>query len=62
MIKSEVDIIKMAVDDVKCGRTWSRDEVAARLKSSVGRVMAAAPLLMSDQYKFNGEEINGPRK
>lgn len=36
--------------------------MAVRLKSAVGRVMAASPLLMSDQYKFNGDEINGQRK
>lgn len=36
--------------------------MAARLKSAVGRVMAAAPLLMSDRYKFDGDEINGQRK
>lgn len=40
----------------------SRDEVIARLTAAQAKVIAAAPLLMSDEFKFNGYEINGPRK
>lgn len=40
----------------------SRDEVMARLTSAQAKVIAAAPRLLSDEFKFNGDEINWPRK
>ena len=40
----------------------SRDEVMARLTAAQAKVLAAAPVLMSDKYKFHGDEIHGPRR
>ena len=40
----------------------SRDEVMARLTAAQATVLAAAPVLMSDKYKFDGDEIHGPRR
>ena len=36
--------------------------MAYRLKSAANKVLADAPFLMRDEFAFNGEEINGPRK
>lgn len=40
----------------------SRDEVMARLIDAQAKVIAAAPRLLSDEFKFIGHEIHGPRK
>ena len=40
----------------------SRDEVMARLMDAQAKVLAAAPVLMSDKYKFDGDEIHGKRR
>ena len=40
----------------------SRDEVMARLTAAQAKVLAAAPELMSDKYKFDGDEIHGKRR
>ena len=40
----------------------SRDEVMARLTAAQAKVLAAAPVLMSDKYKFHGDEIHRPRR
>ena len=40
----------------------SRDEVMARLTAAQAKVLAAAPVLLSDKYKFDGDEIHGPRR
>ena len=36
--------------------------MAYRLKVTFDRIMTAAPVLMRDEHKFNGDEINGQRK
>lgn len=40
----------------------SREQVMARLMAAQKLVIAAAPILMSDEYKFKGDEIMGPRR
>ena len=40
----------------------SRDEVMARLMAAQAKVLSAAPVLMSDKFKFDGDEIHGPRR
>ena len=40
----------------------SRDQVMERLMAAQAKVLAAAPVLMSDKFKFDGDEINGPRR
>ena len=40
----------------------SRDEVMARLMAAQAKVLAAAPVLMSDKFKFDGDEIHGKRR
>ena len=40
----------------------SRDEVMARLTAAQAKVLAAAPVLMSDKYKFDGDEIHWSRR
>ena len=40
----------------------SRDEVMARLMAAQAKVLSAAPALMSDKFKFDGDEILGKRR
>ena len=40
----------------------SRDEVMERLMDAQAKVLAAAPVLMSDKFKFYGDEIHGKRR
>ena len=40
----------------------SRDQVMARLMAAQAKVLASAPALMSDKFKFDGDEIHGPRR
>ncbi len=40
----------------------SDDNAATRLSNAVELVKAAAPHLLSDKYKFNGDEVMGERK
>ena len=40
----------------------SREQVMARLLDAQKLVIASAPELMSDKYKFDGEEILGERR
>ena len=40
----------------------SRDQVMERLMAAQEKVLAAAPALMSDKFKFDGDEIHGPRR
>ena len=40
----------------------SRDQVMARLMAAQEKVLAAAPVLMSELFKFDGDEIHGPRR
>ena len=40
----------------------SREQVMDRLMEAQRKAIAASKELMSDEYKFNGEEINGPRR
>ena len=40
----------------------SRDQVMERLMAAQAKVLAAAPALMSDKFKFDGDEIHGPRR
>ena len=42
--------------------TMSRDQVMARLMAAQARALAAAPALMTDKFKFNGDEIHGKRR
>lgn len=37
----------------------SREQVMSRLLDAQMGVLAAAPMLMSDEYKFHGDEILG---
>ena len=40
----------------------SRDEVMARLMAAQEKALAAAHVLMSDRFKFDGNEILGKRR
>ena len=40
----------------------SREQVMERLMSAQEKVLAADPVLMSDKYKFDGDEIHGKRR
>ena len=40
----------------------SRDQVMERLMAAQAKVLAAAPVLMSGRFKFDGDEIHGPRR
>lgn len=40
----------------------SRDQVMARLMAAQAKVLAAAPALISDEFKFDGDEVHGPRR
>ena len=40
----------------------SREQVMARLKAAQAKVLAASPVLMSDKFKFDGDEIHGKRR
>ena len=40
----------------------SRGQVMERLMAAQAKVLAAAPVLMSDKFKFDGDEIHGPRR
>ena len=40
----------------------SRDQVMERLMAAQAKVLAAAPVLMSERFKFDGDEIHGPRR
>ena len=40
----------------------SREQVMGRLMEAQAKVLAAAPALMSDEFKFDGDEIHGPRR
>ena len=59
-------IINMANTRDNIGLTFqpgmSSDEVMARLTAAQAKVLAVAPVLMSDKYKFDGDEIHGKRR
>ena len=63
---SDKEIIKRAETSDEIGLTFSgrmsREQVMARLMAAQKLVIAAAPILLSDEYKFDGDEIMGPRK
>ena len=40
----------------------SREQVMARLMAAQAKVLSAAPVLMSDKFKFDGDEILGERR
>ena len=40
----------------------SREQVMARLLAAQRVAIAAAPTLLSDEFKFKGDEIMGPRR
>ena len=40
----------------------SREQVMQRLMSAQAKVLAAAPVLMSDKFKFDGDEILGKQR
>ena len=40
----------------------SREQVMARLMAAQAKVLSAAPVLMSDKFKFDGDEIHGKRR
>ena len=62
---SDSEIIRRA-DSLEIGLSFngmmSRDQVMARLMAAQAKVLSAAPVLMSDKYKFDGDEIHGKRR
>ena len=62
---SDSEIIRRA-DSIEIGLSFegkmSRDQVMARLMAAQATVLAAAPVLMSDKFKFDGDEIHGKRR
>ena len=62
---SDSEIIKRA-SDLEIGLSFegkmSRDQVMARLMAAQAKVLAASPVLMSDKFKFDGDEIHGKRR
>ena len=62
---SDSEIIKRA-SNLEIGVSFegkmSRDQVMARLIAAQAKVLAAATELMSDKFKFDGDEIHGRRK
>ena len=40
----------------------SREQVMERMMSAKAKALAAAPALMSDEFKFHGDEILGKRR
>lgn len=40
----------------------SREQVMGRLMAAQAKVLAAAPVLMSDEFKFDGDETHGKRR
>ena len=40
----------------------SREQVMGRLMAAQAKVLAAAPVLMSDKFKFDGDEVHDPRR
>lgn len=62
---SDSEIIRRA-DRLEIGLSFdgrmSRDQVMARLMEAQAKVLAAAPALMSDKFKFDGDEIHGKRR
>ena len=62
---SDSEIIRRA-DSLEIGLSFdgrmSRDQVMARLLEAQAKVLDAAPVLMSDKFKFDGDEIHGKRR
>lgn len=62
---SDSEIIRRA-DSLEIGLSFngmmSRDQVMARLMAAQANVLSAAPVLMSDKFKFDGDEIHGKRR
>ena len=62
---SNKDMLDRA-EDIEIGLSFSgkmsREQVMARLLYAQNRVLAAAPVLVSDECKFHGDEIHGKRK
>ena len=62
---SDSEIIKRA-SNLEIGLSFdgrmSQDQVMARLMAAQAKVLAAAPELMSDKFKFDGDEIHGKRR
>ena len=62
---SDSEIIRRA-DSLEIGLSFngmmSRDQVMARLMAAQAKVLSAAPVLMSDEFKFDGDEIHGKRR
>jgi len=62
---SDSEIIRRA-DSLEIGLSFngmmSRDQVMARLMAAQAKVLSAAPVLMSDKFKFDGDEIHGKRR
>ena len=58
---SDSEIIRRA-DSLEIGLSFngmmSRDQVMARLMAAQAKVLSAAPVLMSDKFKFDGDEIH----
>ena len=40
----------------------SREQVMERLMAAQAKVLEEAPVLIPDEFKFNGDEIHGPRR
>ena len=62
---SDSEIIKRA-DNLEIGLSFngkmSREQVMARLMAAQAGALAAAPAMMSDKFKFDGDEIHGKRR
>ena len=62
---SDSEIIRRA-NNPKIGLSFegktSREQVMARLMAAQAKVLAAAPVLLSERFKFDGDEIHGPRR
>lgn len=53
---------KTLIESQRKAAKLSADSVKRRLDAATRLVIAAAQVLMSDKYKFDGDEIHGPRR
>ena len=60
------EILRRAETSGDIGLTFSgkmsREQVMARLMAAQKLVIDASPILMSDKFKFDGDEITGKRR
>ena len=53
---------KTLIESQRKAAKLSAESVTRRLDAATRLVLAAAPVLMSDKYKFDGDEIHGKRR